>query len=198
MDKRKRIINNRRQFLKSIALGVAVYGLSGKKLLAAPNNKNEFTVLDENSRLDIGNRAKAMVQKAYNLGFRYEKTHRGCARCTLAALQDAIDFIPKNEDLFRVASCLDGGATPDFSASCGAFTASGMMIGWICGTGRFGDNSLSHELIHKVHQRFQEEYGSVICKNLREKTNEKCPEVVGNAAKWAAEVILKQFTNYEQ
>jgi len=193
MGKTKKIISNRRQFLKSIAIGVGGYGLSGKKLLANSKNKNEFIVLDKNSRIDVGNRSKAMAEKAYKLGFRYEEKHRGCARCTLAALQDAIEFIPKNEDLFRAASCLDGGATPDFSASCGAFTASGMMIGWVCGTGRFGDNSLSHDLIHKVHQHFVSEYGSVVCKHIRENTDTNCPEVVGQAAKRTTEILLEQF-----
>ena len=197
MTKTKTLNNNRRQFLKSITMGIAAYGLSGKKLLSSPKNKNEFIVLDENSRIDLGKRAKTMAPKAYDLGFRYEKKHRGCARCTVAALQDAIDFIPINEDLFRAASCLDGGATPDFSASCGAFTASGMMIGWVCGTGRFGDNSLSHDLIHKVHKHFVSEYGSVVCKHIRQSVDENCPKVVGNAAKWTTKILLEEFTNYE-
>jgi len=111
----------------------------------------------------------------------------------VAALQDAIDFIPADEGLFRAASCLDGGATPTNLASCGAFTGSGMVIGWVCGTQRFGDNSLSRKLIHKVHKCFEEEYGSVICKEVRNKADSKCPEVVANGAKWATEVLLKQF-----
>ena len=120
----------------------------------------------------------------------------GCARCTVAALQDAINFLPADNGLFRAASCLDGGATPTNLASCGAFTGSGMVIGWLCGTQRFGDNSLSRKLIHQVHGCFVDKYGSVICKNVRDKTNSECQKVVANSAKWTTEILLKQFTNY--
>jgi hypothetical protein len=97
--------------------------------------------------------------------------------------------------LFRAASCLDGGATPTNLASCGAFTGSGMVIGWACGTQRFGDNSLSRKMIHQVHGCFVEKYNSVICKKIRSKSGGNCPEVVANGAKWTTEIILKQFTH---
>lgn len=197
MKKIEKLMSTRRQFLQSVMLGVVACGLNGKNLLAATKNKTGFMVLDKNSRIDIGDKADAMIQKAYDLGLRYEKKHLGCARCTVAALQDAIDFIPADEDLFRAASCLDGGATPDFSASCGAFTASGMMIGWVCGTGRFGDNSLSRELIHKVHKHFVNEYGSVICTKVRSRAKRNCPEVVAKAAQRTTEILLEQFAKQE-
>jgi len=197
MEERLKSKSTRRLFIKTAALGLLAHRVSGETLQTTQKNKSGFTVFDKSSRIDIGDRAEAMIQKAYDLGFHYEKEHRGCARCTIAALQDAIDFVPADEGLFRAASCLDGGATPTNLASCGAFTGSGMLIGWLCGTGRFGDNSLSHDLIHKVHQSFVNEYGSVICKKVRESSGRNCPEVVANSCKWTAEAILKQFTNYE-
>ena len=45
---------------------------------------------------------------------------------------------------------------------------------------------------------FERESGSVLCKDVKEKASRNCPEVVGKAAKWTAEVLLRQFTNYEQ
>jgi len=187
----------RRKFLKSASLLAMAGALNVKNVGAASRNRKRFKVLDEKDRFDIHGKGQEIIQKAYDLGYLYEDKHKGCARCTVAALQDAIDFIPADEALFRTASCLDGGATPDNSASCGAFTGSGMVIGWLCGTERFGDNSLSHELIHKVHKRFKEEHGSVICKKVRKSADGKCPEVVGMAAKWTAEILLRQFSQYE-
>lgn len=189
--------NSRRKFIKSIGFGVVAIGLNTDKIFADSENKTKYKVLTEKDSIDIGDKGNEIIQKAYELGYQYEGQYKGCARCTVAALQDAIDFIPVNEELFRAASCLDGGATPTKLANCGSFTGSGMLIGWACGTDRFGDNSLSHKLIHKVHARFEEEFGSVICKEIREKTGGKCPEVVGNAAKWATEIVLRQFTNYK-
>jgi len=189
--------SSRRKFLQSAGVWLMAGGLSVKNVSAASINQTKFKVLNENDRFDIGDRGKEIIQKAYDLGYQFEEKHRGCARCTVAALQDAIDFLPADEGLFRTASCLDGGATPTNLANCGGFTGSGMVIGWLCGTGRFGDNALSHDLIHKVHKCFEKEYGSVICKKVRKKADKKCTEVVANAAKWTTEILLQQFTNYE-
>jgi C_GCAxxG_C_C family probable redox protein len=170
--------------------------LNIKQVMSESINKTEFKVLSENDCIDIGEKGKEMIQKAYDLGYQFEEDHMGCARCTVASLQDAIDFLPADEGLFRAASCLDGGATPTQLANCGAFTGSGMVIGWMCGTQRFGDNTLSHNLIHKVHKCFKEEFGSVICKDIRNSADKKCPEVVAKAAEWTTEILLKKFTTY--
>jgi len=162
----------------------------------AGKNRAIFDPLEKNDRVDIGDSGDELIQTAYELGYTYEKEHRGCSRCTVAALQDALTFIPDDRSLFRAASCLDGGATPTKLANCGAFTGAGMVIGWLCGTERFGDNTLSHDLIHELHKRFETEYGSVICKVVREKSEADCPEVVGKAARWTAEILLRQFANY--
>jgi len=160
--------------------------------------RKKFKVLAENDSLDVGDRGKEIIEKAYKTGHEVEKKHGGCARCTVAALQEAIEFVPKTKALFRAAGCLDGGATPNGIHSCGGFTGSGMVIGWVCGNNEFGDTKLCHKLMRKVHQRFDKEYGSVLCKDVREKANKDCPEVVGRAAMWTAEILLEQFTNYEQ
>jgi hypothetical protein len=193
----EKITSTRRKFLQSIGLGLIACGFNKGEILVSSKHEAEFNNLSKKDRADIGERAKEIIQKAYDLGYLYESEHRGCARCTVAALQDAIDFIPEDDGLFRSASCLDGGATPTKKANCGAFTGAGIVIGWMYGTNRFGDNLLSHDLIHKVHKCFDEEYGSVICKRIREKTGGKCPEVVGKAAQWTTEILLRQYTSYK-
>ena len=198
MENKENFKGSRRSFLKSAGLFLMACGLKVENVTAASKTQTRFKVLNENDCFEIGDRGEEIIQKAYDLGYQYEDEHKGCARCTVASLQDSIDFLPEDKGLFRTASCLDGGATPTNLANCGAFTGSGMVIGWICGTQRFGDNALSHELIHKVYKYFEEEYGSVICKEVRNSADSKCPEVVANAAKWTAEVLLKQFTNYMQ
>ena len=197
MKKKEKLISTRRKFLQSAGIMLLACGLKVENVAAGVINETGFEALDENDKIDVGERGKEITQKAYDLGYLYEDKHKGCARCTVAAMQDAIDFIPADEGLFRTASCLDGGATPTKMANCGSFTGSGMVIGWVCGTQRFGDNSLSHDLINKVHKCFEEEYGSVICKEVRDSADSECPEVVANAAKWTTEILLKQFTNYE-
>jgi len=113
-------------------------------------------------------------------------------------LQHSIEFIPDDKGLFRTASCLDGGATPTKAANCGGFTGAGMVIGWVCGTEVFEKRvGLSRRLIRKVYERFEKEYGSVLCKDVRKEIEGDCQEVVGRAARWTAEALVSQFTNYE-
>lgn len=157
----------------------------------------KFKVLGEKDKIDIGDKGKKIIEKAYKLGYDFEKKHGGCCRCTVAALQRAIDFVPEDKDLFRAASCLDGGATPTGIQSCGAFTGSGMVIGLLCGADKFGNTKLSHRLIRQVYKQFEIEYGNVLCKDVRKKMNSNCPEVVARAAKWTAEALLRQFTNFD-
>ena len=70
------------------------------------------------------------------------------------------------------------------------------------------------ELVRKLRERFIQDYGSVVCRNVQTKifgrpyyladTDEfqkfekagahevHCPEVVGKAARWAAEIIIEK------
>jgi hypothetical protein len=73
-----------------------------------------------------------------------------------------------------------------------------MLIGWICGAEAFESTELSRILIRQVYQRFEKNYGTVLCKDVRENMNRNCPEVVARAAKWTAEVLLGQFKDYRQ
>lgn len=184
------------------ALRLGVGGLLGALVAGeskgAEERKPQFKAFDEKSRIDVGPRGKKMLADAYRLGHEYEGKHRGCCRCTVAALQRAIEFIPEDEDVFRTSCCLDGGATPSGVQSCGGFTGSGIIIGYLCGTAPFGNTSLSHKLIREVHGKFKEAYGSVLCKDVRTKAKGDCPKVVGTAAAWAAEIILRRFTNYKE
>ncbi len=49
-----------------------------------------------------------MMQKAYDLGFKYEQDYRGCAQCAVAAIQDTLGL--KNDWVYKAASGLAGGA----------------------------------------------------------------------------------------
>jgi C_GCAxxG_C_C family probable redox protein len=191
-----RLCYNRRRLLKSAGI-CTLTALLSQEAGCTQELPRKFKVLSENNRLDIGDKGKKIIEKAYKLGYDFEKKHGGCCRCTVAALQRAIDFVPEDKDLFRAASCLDGGATPTGIQNCGAFTGSGMVIGWLCGADKFGNTKLSHRLIRQVYKQFETEYGSVLCKDVKKKINRNCPEVVARAAKWTAEILLRQFTNFD-
>ncbi len=187
---------SRRTFLQ-LAIGAGLSGVLIGEVGSTTISHGEFTPFDRHTHIDIGTRGSAIIHQAYKVGHGYEGKHGGCARCTVAALQDVLPFIPENDDVFRTACCLDGGATPTKRANCGGFTGAGIMIGYLCGTNAFGNTDLSHTLMRAVHGQFQHAYGSVLCQEVRKK-NKDCPDVVGNAVRWTTETILRQFTNYEE
>lgn len=62
-------------------------------------------------------RRQAIIQKAYELGFEYEKTYRGCAQCTLATFFTMTGR--PDPALFQAASGLSGGIAITGDGSCG-------------------------------------------------------------------------------
>ena len=55
----------------------------------------------------------------------------------------------------------------------------------------------SIDQLHKVYDQFKEEYGTVLCRDVRKGAEGDCSEVVGRAARWVAEALLEEFTDYE-
>jgi C_GCAxxG_C_C family probable redox protein len=164
---------------------------------------------------------KKAAEKAYELGKEYEMTYTGCSQCALAALQDALGI--KNEDIFKAATALAGGGCGTLDGSCGAYVGSLMFLGSLIGRERdkFDDiesiipDSRTYTLARKFRDKYIQEYGSVVCRNIQTKVlgrpyyivdpdehkkfedigghGEKgCPEVVGKAARWMAELILEE------
>lgn len=191
----------RRDVLRLAAVGagmVVLTGCSNESRCEDAAGSEELADEDHVADSEMDD-AKETVEKAYRLGHEYERQYGGCAQCTLAAIQDAVPFLAKDIDVFRAASALDGGATPTGLQNCGSFTGAGMAIGCYCGrsrNGKFeGTTRQAHNLIRKLYRHFEEQYGSVLCKNVREKAETNCPEVVGLAAKWTAQILVDEFNS---
>jgi len=159
--------------------------------------------------------AKNVAEKAYELGHYYEKTYRGCSQCAIAALQDVFDV--RNDDIFKSSTGLAGGSALACEGSCGAYVGALMVLGLLVGRERDnftdpeGIRFKTHELAGKLRQKFIDEYGSIICRNIQTKVMGRpyyladkdeyekfhnagaheiyCPDVVGKAARWMAEII---------
>ncbi|MBA7465516.1 MAG: hypothetical protein GH158_03300 [Dehalococcoidia bacterium] len=159
--------------------------------------------------------AENAAEKAYELGKHYEKTYRGCSQCAVAALQDVFDV--RNDDIFKSSTALAGGSAMSSEGSCGAYVGALMVLGHIVGRERdnFADPEgvrfTTHKLAGELRKKFIDEYGSIICHNIQTKVlgrpyyladpqeYEKfhnagahdihCPEVVGKASRWMAEII---------
>ncbi len=162
--------------------------------------------------------AEDATDKAYELGKHYERTYRGCSQCVIAALQDVFDI--RDDAIFKSATGLAAGSAMSGEGSCGAYVGGLMVLGGLVGRERddFGDPEgvrfKTHKLAGKLRQKFIDEYGSIICRNIQTKTMGRyyyladpqeyekfhnagahdiyCPEVVGKAARWMAEIIREE------
>lgn len=158
------------------------------------------------------------ADKAHELGKKYEQAYKGCGQCVLAALQDAFD--KRDEAVFRSATGFAGGGALCGDGNCGAYTGGIMMLSYLVGRTRddFEDRAeaafRTFDLVRRLRDRFIEEYGSVKCRDIQYRVlgrpywlideddvakfeeagghDDKCPEVVGRAARWAAEIIEEE------
>jgi C_GCAxxG_C_C family probable redox protein len=159
-----------------------------------------------------------LAERAYKLGKEYEKTYRGCGQCVIAALQDTLDA--RNDDIFKAATGLAGGTGLAGDSGCGAYTGAVLVLSSFLGRERRsftdpeGIRFKTHQLVRKFQERFIQEYGSVICRDIQNKIlgryyylpdpqeyekfhnagahDVHCPEVVGKAARWMTEIILEE------
>jgi len=158
-----------------------------------------------------------VLEESYNAAYEYEKKYFGCAQCVLAAIQDIFRLV--NGGAFKGATGLSGGIGVMGSA-CGALTGGVIALGSKIGRERSNFEDLeeirwkTYELARKLYIKFEQEYGSVNCRDIQKKIlgrsynlrdpeeykefekagghAEKCPEVVGKAARWVAEILLEE------
>jgi len=156
---------------------------------------------------------------AHDNGFRYEAEYRGCAQCTVAAIQDALGL--HEETVFRAATSLGGGIGKAGDGVCGAYCGAAIMIGYIWGRERKRFNGERHnldvayDLTNRYHDWMIGEYGGCLCREVQESIfgrsfdlwnqkdkqrfeeagahRDKCPEVVGRGAAKAVEMILEEM-----
>ena len=189
----------RRRWLVGMAgaLGSLLVGREAVRAEAPPAVPPE-RIFKNGDHIAIDSDPEALIQRAYDLGHQYEGKFGGCAQCTLAALQDALPFVPKDKGLFRAACALDGGSTPVGVQNCGAFTGAAMILGYLTGRTRTekgftGGAGLSHRLTHRLYAHYKEHYGTVLCRDVAKGAGGDCPKVVGRGARWAAEILLAEF-----
>jgi len=155
-------------------------------------------------------------EKAYELGFEYEKNYGGCAQCVIGALYEMFPEL-KNEAIFKSATGLGAGIGLTTFGNCGALAGTVMVLSQIYGREleniedperkRFVAYRLSEKLVNK----FLDEYGTVTCSEIQKKLMGKsfymyeeweefleagghstaCTTVVGNATRWASHLITE-------
>jgi C_GCAxxG_C_C family probable redox protein len=170
---------------------------------------------------DVKEGKTEIIQRAFSLGFEYEKTIRGCCQCTIAAIQDALEI--RNDDVFQAGSGLTAGGGISCEGSCGGYTGGVMVMSSVFGRRREkwdndrGEKDCAHNMARALLDKFNLNYGGNVCKiihrrlfgrefNLKDARDreafeglgahvDKCTSVVGTAAAWATELILEELSN---
>ncbi|WP_455368767.1 C-GCAxxG-C-C family protein [[Eubacterium] cellulosolvens] len=155
------------------------------------------------------------MEKAYELGFKYERDYGSCPQCTFAAVSEILRN--ENKEIFKAIDGLAGGLGRTTDGTCGALTGGVAVISHRYGREDFpnlGQREKCMTLAKKLHDRFIEEYGSVVCKDVQTKImgrsydfwnpkereefdkagghTDKCPDVVGKTAKWTVEILMDE------
>lgn len=165
----------------------------------------------------MADRNEELVAKARLAGFQHEKQHGNCCQSTIAALQETLG--PRDDSLFRAGSGMAGGIGIHCDGVCGGYSGGVMQLSRMFGRTRerIADGEamdLTNRLASKLHGKFIEEYGSVICRDIHQRIFgrtfdlwnpedakaieaagshvDKCTTVVGNASAWAAEIALEE------
>jgi hypothetical protein len=159
-----------------------------------------------------------LAKRAYELGYYHESHERDCSQSTVAAIMETLGF--RDDRVFKASTPLAGGGALFGDSGCGAYYGGLLIIGLL--KGRPIDNFVaeemdrfrSFEIGRALHKKFIDRYGTVICRDImtkvygrpfwmvdpdeRNKMEEAgghskiCPEIVGNGAKWAVEVIFEE------
>ncbi len=153
-------------------------------------------------------------EKAYRLASEYDKKYGSCPQCVLAAVNDVLGI--GNDDIVQAAHALAGGGGLQLGGTCGALAGGIVAISTVHGRERkdFGKKRClrSYVLAKKLYDRFVEIYGSPTCEDVQrklfgrtfdfwdeeeakqyseQKTDDTCPDVAGNVAKWTVEILLE-------
>jgi C_GCAxxG_C_C family probable redox protein len=155
------------------------------------------------------------MERAYNLGFRFEREYGSCPQCVFAAVSEVLGM--NDRETFKAIDGLAGGLARSGNGTCGALSGGVAAISRRYGREEFqnlGEREKCMALAKKLHDKFMAEYGSIICKDIQTKIlgrsynfwdpkdreefdragghTDKCPDVVGKAARWAVEILLSE------
>jgi len=157
-------------------------------------------------------------EKAYQLAYKYEAERGSCPQCVLAAIMETIGV--GDQATIKAIDGLAGGTALSTNGTCGALVgglaAISSMVGRDYKSFSAGDRKRRvFQYSKKLYDKFVEEYGSPICKDIHvklfgrafdlldskgykdfEKAGayvDKCTSVSGNVAKWTVEIILNEL-----
>jgi C_GCAxxG_C_C family probable redox protein len=155
-----------------------------------------------------------LLQKAYDLAYKYEAERGSCPQAVLSAIMETLHIgDPKT---IQAADGLAGGTALSSEGTCGALVGGMLAIGAVVGRSYkdFSEGKRKRRVFQfakKLYDRFEEEYEGPLCKNVQTKLFgqtyrlidpkeyeqfeqagahvDKCPSVAGIVTKWTIEIL---------
>ncbi|GAI22847.1 unnamed protein product [marine sediment metagenome] len=117
-----------------------------------------------------------LLDKAYELGFNYEKNSYSCSQTTVAALHELLGF---DDVVVRVASSSNGGQIGQVVGTCGGLVGGTIVLDYYFG--RPAENMSYQECIQAnleplrdamevaklLYYKYIKEYGTIICPHIQ-------------------------------
>lgn len=183
----------------------------------------KIVIKEKGDNIIMGNKKDVMIKEAYERGFKGERDYRGCAQCAIAAIQDALnirnDFVYKAASGLAggAGECTDGSCGGYSGGIMMMSTFFGRTREEEATTKGREDKYVSFRMAAELHDKYVEKYGSILCKDIQKKLfgrsfdlrddgdkqlfrdagahehDDKCCAVVGDGARWATEIILKEI-----
>ena len=156
---------------------------------------------------------EALVKKASESAYNYEKTYGSCAQSCLGGLRDAFPDLGVTDEMFKTSYGLAGGCGFCLEGTCGALSGAAMAISILNGRDKDhmdDDFSACYDKIKKVIANFRSKYG-VTCREVQtamlgdcydffteegeagynaKDGDENCAKAVGYSTKLVAEMIV--------
>ena len=156
-----------------------------------------------------------LLEKVYQLAFKYEAERGSCPQCVLAALMETLNV--GDEKVIQALDALAGGTALSAHGTCGALVGGLCAISCVVGRTyeKFSEGDRRRRVFmysKKLYDKFIDEYDSPICKDVHIKLFgrtfdlmdtddyakfedlgghvDKCTSVSGKVARWTAEILI--------
>jgi C_GCAxxG_C_C family probable redox protein len=116
-----------------------------------------------------------LLDKAYELGFNFEKNSFSCSQSTVAAIHELLEI---DDVVVRVATSLSGGTAEQFSGTCGALSGGLIALAYFFGRPveklsyqeRIQDNVdalfATFPAPQLLADKFVKQYGTILCPHI--------------------------------
>ncbi len=105
------------------------------------------------------------MKRVYELGFIFGREYGSCPQCVFAAVSEVLG--KRNDEIFKAIYGLAGGLDRTGNGTCGALSGGVAAISRRYGREEFPNLRQREKcmtLSKKLHDKFIEEYGSILCK----------------------------------